>query len=233
MTVMARIVDKQLGQQQPGQGWSYGDFLGQSTSTAQTMYLQGYGVLFLRKVDFPLTPPPTVQQEEKETKEENADPVWEQTRRDLYEPQGDRRRKVERPEEKYDAEKVENLKTNIIKSLKHAANIQSLRPDESVTIAVTGGGESAGAAFGPVISTNQVVVTSKDKKTTGIVTPKVQTGPGMGGYGVGYGMGGTGDSGFSLPVVLIMRAKKVDIDAFAKGELDLDRFRQRVQVFTQ
>ena len=224
MTVMARIIDRQLGQQQPGQVWFSGDVFGQTTRTAQTMYLQGYGALFLRKVDFPLTPPPAVQQEEKETKEENADPVWEQMKREMYEPQDTRRRKTDTAAEKYDQEKVETLKTNLIKALKHTSNIRILKPDESVTLAVTGGGESANVDFTADTGTNQLMVKYKDKRTTGIVTPNVLS---------GYGMGGMGDSGFSPPVVLIVRAKKADIDAFAKGDIDLGQFRQRVQIFTQ
>jgi hypothetical protein len=34
-----------------------------------------------------------------------------------------------------------------------------------------------------------------------------------------------------LPTVLTICAKKSDIDAFAKGELDYDQFRQRTGVF--
>ena len=69
------------------------------------------------KVDFPLTPPPDMQDEEKKTqKAEGGDPVWRKMRQEMYEPEKvDRRRRTDRPEEKYDAEKVENLKTTLIK----------------------------------------------------------------------------------------------------------------------
>jgi hypothetical protein len=222
MIVMARIIDKQL-KQQSGQVWFSGDFLGQSGGTSQTMYLQGYGALFLRKVDFLLTPPPKVQEQEKETPKEDVDPVWEQTRRDLYEPQGDRRRGVERPEEKYDAEKVENLKTNIIKSLKHASNIRSLKPEESVILAVTGGGVSSNVVVTPFDATDatkRVIVKDKGNKSTGM-SISASSWPSL-----------SSGSGFSSPVVLIMRAKKADIDAFAADKLNLETFRQRVQIFT-
>jgi len=56
-------------------------------------------------------------------------------------PQEARSRRTERSEEKYDAGKVENLKTNLIKALKHAANIRSLKPDDSLILTGTGSGD--------------------------------------------------------------------------------------------
>ena len=56
------------------------------------------------------------------------------------------------------------------------------------------------------------------------------TGGGMGGMGVG--MGGFGGMGVSSATVLTIRAKKSDIDAFAKGEQDFEQFRRKVQIFT-
>jgi hypothetical protein len=217
MTVMSRIFDKQLGQEQPRHMWFTGDFLWQNSGVADNMYLQDYGALFLKKVDFPLSPGPTMQEEEeKETTEEDVDPVWARMRQELYEPKEERRRRPEREEEKYDAEKVENLKTNIIKALKHATNIRSLKSDESVILTVTGRGDSSAITNIAIPGTGQAFVRKKDKKTVRIVTPTLPS-----------------DLGTSSPTVLIVRAKKSDIDSFAKGDLDLDKFRQLVQIFTQ
>ena len=78
---------------------------------------------------------------------------------------------------------------------------------------------------------------------------------GMGGYGGGYGVGGYGvyggSGGFgsyggygfgSMPglarteagprTVLTLRAKKSEVDAFAKGEIDFEQFQQKVKIFT-
>jgi hypothetical protein len=38
--------------------------------------------------------------------------------------------------------------------------------------------------------------------------------------------------GLYSPTVLVIRAKKADIDSFAKGDLDLEQFRQRVQMIS-
>lgn len=217
MTVMSRIIDRQLGQEQSHRQWFTRDFLWQNRGMADNMYLQGYGTLFLKKVDFPLSPGPMVREEEKETtKEEDVDPVWDETRKEIYEPQEQRRRRPEREEEKYDAEKVENLKTNLIKSLKHATNIRNLRPDESVILTVTGSGDSSKTLGIAIPGTGQVFVRQKGAKSIGVVTPTLPTGLEI-----------------SSPTVLIIRAKKSDIDSFAKGDLDLDRFRERVLTFTQ
>ena len=40
------------------------------------------------------------------------------------------------------------------------------------------------------------------------------------------------ETGFSSPTVLTIRAKKADIDAFAKGQLSFDQFRQKIQLLS-
>lgn len=221
MNVMSRILDKKVdvssgGMFRSGYGRVNFSFLGSTGArSTEAIFLQGYGALFLKKVNFPLSPPPEVQEEEKETKEEDVDPVWKQMRQEIYEPQEDRRRRDERSEEKYDSEKVENLKTNLIKALKHASNIRSLKPDESVILAVTGSSQSANVIVEAIPGTAQVLVVDKKDKRTRI-----------------FEGGLPNDIGFSSPTVLVIRAKKSDIDAFAKDEISFDQFNQRTQVLT-
>ena len=168
------------------------------------MYVQGYGALFLTKVDFPLSPPPQTEEKE-ETKEEDADPVWEQTKQEMFSPQEASRRTPDRPEEKYDADKVENLKTTYIIALKHAANIRGLKADESVILTVTGKVSQSG----PLVTR---LYSSSDGKYV-VTEPGAATGS------------------FS-PTVLTIRAKKADIDAFAKGKLSFDQFSQKTQLIS-
>jgi len=163
-----------------------------------------------------LSPISEIRDEEKQPQKEDADPVWEQTRRDIFEPQEERKSRKRREEEKYDAKKVENLKTNLINSLKHATNIQNLKPDESVIITITGSDDSS--SFTNIVfanTTSDVIV--KNKKSTRIITPSSPL----------------DDRGSSSPTVLVIRAKKSDIDEFSNDELDFDQFRQRVQIFMQ
>jgi hypothetical protein len=97
MTVMCRIFDKRLEQSQPVRGrfssslgWT---FLSQDSRSTGAMYIQGYGAVFFTKVDFPLSPPPQAQEEEQtEKKEEDVDPVWEQMKQEIYEPEDVSRR---------------------------------------------------------------------------------------------------------------------------------------------
>ena len=232
MSVMSRIFEKNIEQAQltmvrgsifVSRQNTLSTFLGGGRGEIQSIYLQDYGALFLMKVDFPLTPPPDMQDDEKETiKAEKGDPVWQQMRREIYEPDKvDRRRRTDRPEEKYDPEKVENLKTTLIKALKHATNIRSLKPDESVVLTVTGiGGSTSAKIITTRTGENQVLVQERDAdgKT---ITRLIQ--------GTGKELN---DIGLSSPAILVIRAKRSEIDDFAKGDLDFDKFRERVQVLT-
>jgi hypothetical protein len=237
MNVMSRIFEKNLEQERvttvgsnifiPGRRERYGALLGSSRGQIQSMYLQGFGALFLLKVDFPLSPPPDVQEEQQQEtqKAEEGDPVWQEMRQQMYEPEKvDRRRRTDRSESKYDAEKVENLKTTLIKALKHAVNIRSLKPDESVILTVVGKGESTGktiAAARMIQGENQIVIVEKD--AYGTKTQKVVPGDSL---------DVLEDMGLSSPAVLVIRTKKSDIDEFSKGNIDFENFRQRVQLLT-
>jgi hypothetical protein len=150
MTVMSRIFDNKLSQARLTArrvGW-YGDymyedynpFLGRDSGTIEAIYLEGYAALFLMKVNFPLSPSPSPEEkEEKETEEEDIDPLWKETKQEIYAPEeADRRRRTDRQEEKYDAEKVAEMKETLIKTLKHATNIRTLKPDQSVILTVIG-----------------------------------------------------------------------------------------------
>ncbi|NIP51598.1 MAG: hypothetical protein GWN67_06430, partial [Phycisphaerae bacterium] len=97
---------------------------------------------------------------------------WHQIKRDLYGP-----RNVSPDQSGKGIDRVEWLKTNIVKNLKHAANIECLKSDEFVIVTANGNEKQAGP-----------------------------------------------------PKVLIVRAKKSDIDAFSEGILDLDGFREKVQI---
>ncbi len=215
MNVMSRIFEKNLNQTRltaTEGNWVFtrgnwaSDFWGRGNNTPQGMYLQGYGALFLMNVDFPLSAPPEVQEQEEkpEEEEEDVDQVWEQTRQQMYEPQETRRRRrrAERQEVKYDPQKVENLKTTLIQALKHAANIRVLKPEESVILSVTGGGTS-----GPT-----KVITTGRSRASAVIESTV--------------------SGDLSPTVLVIRAKRADIDTFAKGEVDLEKFREKVQILS-
>jgi len=222
MNVMSRIFEKNLDQERiatvtssiflPGRRSPYGMLLGSSRNEIQSMYLQGFGALFLLKVDFPLSPPPDVQEQEQETqKAEEGDPVWQEMRQEMYEPEKvDRRDRTDHQESKYEPEKVENLKTTLIKALKHAANIRSLKKDESVILTVIGSGEASGDTT--MVTTRRTIMVNGHKR---IISEPFQV-----------------STGLPSRTAVVIRTTRSKIDDFAKGDLDFDKFREQVQVLT-
>jgi hypothetical protein len=222
MTVMSRIFDNKLSQARltMGRGGWYGDymyedynpFFGRDSGTTEAVYLEGYAALFLIKVNFPISPSPEAQ-EEKKTEEEDTDPLWTQMRQEIYAPEeADRRRRTDdRPEEKYDAEKVEEMKETLIKTLIHATNIRGLKPDQSVILTVIGGQSQSGTAT----VTQSYIYGRSTGRSRRVVLPELGA-----------------ETGSFLPTALTICAKKSDIDAFAKGELSFDQFRERTRMFT-
>ncbi|MHC4353727.1 MAG: hypothetical protein ACYS0H_13535 [Planctomycetota bacterium] len=191
-------------------------------TSIQSLYLQGYGVLFMMKVDFPLSPPYQEQQpDETEQEDEGADKIWQTVRDNLYAPEKVAKRKKDDSAAKYDAEKVESLKTTLVESLKHAANIRNLKPEESIILSITGGGNSV-AGLDPtelsmIGSDENIRFLVRDKntgKTRVIVADSLDR------------------LGLFSPTVLVVRAKKADITGYSKGDLDLEQFRQRVRMLS-
>lgn len=222
MTVMCRVFDKSLERSLLRRGMpllgrvTFRDPFSLGSRSMGAMYVQSYGALFMRTVDFPLSPPPET--EEKEETKGDADPVWEQMKQEIFSPEQVARRAPDRPEKKYDAEKVENLKTTLIKALVHAANIRDLKPDESVILTVTGSGISSNVdKITAIPGHNQVMVTYKDKDKN---VTKLLTSPSL------------SDLGISSPTVLTIRAKKSYIDALAQKKIDYDEFEQKIQLIS-
>jgi len=152
--------------------------------------------------------------------------------------------------------KFDQLKKELIETLKHAANIRNLTPDEWIILTVIGqgrqggvmyfGNESFGAAaprsnYSSSYSESEQSASSEGggysaSRSSGVA------GGGMGGYGggmmggMGMGMGGMyggyGEMGFPSTTILTIRAKKADVDEFARGELDFEEFQQTVEIFT-
>jgi hypothetical protein len=189
------------------------DFFGRDSRVTKVIYLDGFGVLFFMDVDFALVgPPKSPQVNEPNEPKEQVDTIWKQAEQELYAPSraSRSRRRTNHSEQQYDAGKVELLKKNLVETLKHAANIGALKANESVILTISGkitspttvlaGGNPAGWNF----SSGRWIYTSNESK----------------------------DAAYPWfpPSVLTIRAKKSEIDAFSKGELDFDAFYSRVQI---
>jgi hypothetical protein len=200
----------------------------------ESVYLDGYGALFLMRVDFPLSPP--AQEPEEKEPEEGVDPVWQEAKRRIFEPEESskfRRRgpaRKARPEKKYEAEKVQDLKRKLTKALKHAANIRSLKPNDLVILSVTGSGQPANVAAQvtqvKVLANRggQMIVTSKsgDRVETSVYSDPEEA----------HAAASASRIGIYSPTVMTFRVRKVDVDAFSKGEMDFDTFHRKVQILT-
>ncbi len=218
LNIMSRIFDKKLRSAYPPLGGIYTSHRIEGllhtlhrrngSHGTQTIYLHGYGALFLLNVDFPLSAPPEV---DVEKVEKDVDPLWEGTKREISTSDKTLAEdyvyvKYDSTKE-YDAEKVEDLKTNLTKALRHAANIRNLKPDELIILTVAGTQQPSAAV---------AEIAGKDGKTYRVIASNADTGPLFG----------------AAPALLTIRAKKADIDAYAKGQLDLDKFRERVKFLT-
>ena len=189
------------------------DFFGRDSHVTQVIYADGYGAMFFMDVDFALVgPPPAPEAKEPNEPDERVDTAWKQAERELYAPPNvTRGRGTEsRPEPEYDAEKVELLKKNLIETLKHAANIRALKSDESVILTVTGRAIMSTKTVHRGKGVEWVFNSGRWLLLTG--DPKIASYPML------------------PPSVLTIRAKKSDIDAFSKGELDFNTFYERAQL---
>jgi hypothetical protein len=219
---MSRILNKSLErsgerdkQEASGIPVFISGFLG--TRRPQSLYLEGYGALFLLGVKFPLVPPSAAE----EVKiEKPADTTWEKTKRELFGPRNAAPGSwVFNPHQefkpvKFDAERLETLKRDLLEALKNAANLRHLKPDENIVVAVTG------SSAGPVAAVKQV--SKRGLRNSAKTDDKAVT-------VVGYAAK-TPDDEVRHDTALVIRVKKSDADAFAKGKLDFEEFKKKASI---
>ncbi len=175
-------------------------------SSPEGIYLAGYGCLFFMNVDFPLIAPP---EGKTEKPEEGVDQVWEQTKRQMHGVRSGRNVQfpsVERDRQQYDAERVQDLKKNLIKDLKHASNIRHLQPEEQVVLSVVGSVATPAVLYNT--PRTKRYRGSNYEETVDLMVDRPQP----------------------SRAVMTIRAMKSDIDAFAAGKLDFDKFSKKVEV---
>jgi len=255
MQVMSYILDERFKETRRIQGVfiDFGDFFGRDNRQTEATYLQGYGVLFAMEVNFAFSPPPAQQKPESEQPGEQVDSTWQRAKQEVFSPQESPGVGMSGSPDEYNSRMVEELQRDLIATLQHAANIRALQPDEWVILTVIGGrpqfggpvpmmggfssmpGGSAGAMGGMGGFGGGVYGGMGTGMGGGMMYGGMGGGMGggmMGGGmgGMGMGMGGMAGAGeFSPATVLTIRAKKSDIDAFANGEIDFERFKENVK----
>jgi hypothetical protein len=207
LSVMYRILSK-TRKQEEGM-FKLESFLSGSSSSVKSMYIEGYGAVFMLGVRFPLVAPQTA--EEPPKPKDTTSEEWERAKKEVF---GRNTFEVDfegimgklNPQaEEYDAQKVEDLTAGILEGLKNAAHIRNLKSDEFVTVAVLG------AEAGQV----RAVVEKEEREEEGKGKRKTR---------IENVSGGRGES------TMTIRAKKSDIDDFAKGKLNADAFRKRAKI---
>ncbi len=246
MYIMSNILDDKFKEPRMIQGVfrDFGDFFGRDNRETEAVYIQGYGVVFMMEVEYTFT---SAQQSQKQAKDETVDdidPTWQQARERIFSPGAGRISRGGSSRD-YSSQMVNELKIELIKTLKHATNIRNLMPDEWIIFSVTGTGQQSG---GMMMGGWEVYGRSSTRSRTtsssrsggygggGMMGMEMGTGMagGMGGYGrgTGYGMNRYAETGVSAVTVLTIRVKKSDVDAFSKDEINFEQFRQKVQILT-
>ena len=207
LNVMYRILSKT--RKQDDGGFGLGSFLsGSSGSSVKSMYIEGYGAVFMLNVRFPLVAPQPAEEQAKP--KENTSEEWERAKRELSS-RNTLELDLERAwthaigpaGEEYDAQKVEDLTVSVLESLKNATHIRNLKSDEFVTVAILGA-ESV---------PHRVSVENEDEDGRSKRKTRIET------------MGAPrGES------TMTIRAKKSDIDDFAKNKLNVDAFRKKAKM---
>jgi len=225
LSIMCRIFDKSVPAAGNNISFWYGDradafryVLAQQGRGTQGLYLDGYGALFFLRVDYPLAP--TQMQEAAQAKpNEPVDSVWSQTVREMSgqsaeEPQANRNTPV------YDAQKVENLKKTLVKTLAHASNIRLRRPHDAITLVVGALDEAKAPVY--ALDEAKAPVYGRSRSTSTTRPMVVRPGATVGGAQPG--------ARHPAPALMILRVTKADVDAFARKQMMLGEFTQKVQI---
>lgn len=116
----------------------------------KAMYIEGFGALFFMEVNFPVKPLPASEKQDTKGAEDAIDQTWKQAEQELFSPESYDAGHLA-PTIAFDAETVENLKTELINRLKHASNIRSMGPGDLVVVTVYGGSSNIprGIAYYP------------------------------------------------------------------------------------
>ncbi len=228
LSIMSRILEKAI---QPGEEDGEKRVLGvvMSGDGVRNLQIEGYGAMFLLRVNFPLAGAPANPEKKSEGE---ANSTWEEARREIYGSATPLTLDGGRGSE-FDPKRVERLKEAVVAALKNASNIRGLKENDSVTVVVTSGGGRAQTfelmfSGGPDGEPRRIVRGSGGGGGSGGFSSGVFSGGGISGMTVTTSSGGEGQP--RMPSTLTIRARKSDIDAFAKGKMELEEFRKRVTI---
>jgi len=204
----------------------FGEFFRQDQDM-EAIFVEDYGALFLITVDFPLsasvengsrTAPPNSQ----------VDTTWEEVRQEITSPGTQRRPDSLSRGPAYDAERIEQVKTELVKNLKYASNIRHLPPESWITVRLSNGSGSSGFA-GQMMTGSTFAGGGGGFGVGGMASAGAGFSGSMAGFGYGDAQGAPNPLGATT---LCVRVRKSDAQAFAEGTLDIKTFQEKVQVMT-
>ena len=215
LTVMCRIFDKFISAPRSGVGLVYGSAgdlwhtygMRQRSRETQGLYLDGYGAVFFIDVDYPLVPTET-QEQSSSKPTESTDSVWSRTLQEMN-GQPTEGSQPARGAPAYDPLRVENLRKTLVQHLAHASNIRMRRPQDVITLAVG----DLDASSRPTTSSVQAFSTNGRVRSS--VTQRRSS--------------SSVAARNPASALLVLRTTKADVDAFAKGQLTLVQFTDKIQ----
>ncbi len=170
----------------------------------RSIYLHGYGALFVLQANFPLAPAPapTLAKNDK-----TVPSPWEEARGELFgraaEGSGDPAfGRAERVVQEYDESRVKALKQELLEGLQQAVNMRHLAPGDYLTVTVLANSAPATEDVIRLHSRNNDAALSRAPRSEAR----------------------SGES------VLMIRVKKSDVEALAKGTLDAKGFEQKAEI---
>jgi uncharacterized membrane protein YgcG len=260
MHIMLDILKEQLSEGPrmiQGVFMDFGDFFGQGCRQPQAMYIQGYGAIFVLETNVPIAPLQADQSAGPAggpgPNQPPTDPVWQRAKQRLS-PATTGYGGSEQVQADGPVRTIDEIKQDLIKTLKHASNIRHINGNEMIVLTVVCSGQGAGSHFRFGFSQPMVGVRGTPGAAAGGygVTGRRSSGTsggagfGVSGSGGGYGGGGMyGDmmygggadprmrtTGGAAQTVLTIQAMRSDIEPYAKGYLDLEQFSKSVKFFT-
>lgn len=247
LRIMLQILREKLSEPRMVRGAfvDFGNFFDDKGRACEAFYLQGSAVVFVLEMDSPLPFAPPQPGQDQAAKEA-VDPVWQRARQKVYAPQDPTLRGSGGLSGAAETMDFGQFKEDLLKTLRHAANVRNVEPNELVILTIIthddSGGWPTGTGAGGSFS-NQGGMWFEGGSSS---TSSANFGPSGGntsadsqtysrGSASGSGRGNRTPSG-SAPAapttVLTIQAKKAEIDAFAKGDVSFEQFQQHVKTFT-
>jgi hypothetical protein len=216
----------------------FGDFFGDRGRTLEAFYLQGSAAVFVLEMDAPFSFAPP-QPSGEQAASEDVDPVWQRARQKIYSPPDLTRRGRPGTTERMD---FQQFKEDLLQTLRHAANLRHVEPNEAVILTIIARDESAvwaapagaGGTYGGAQGMwfeGSSYSTSSSSFGPGGGTTYADSATRSSGSAADRGRLGRRPPGSAAATVLTIQLKKADIDAFAQGDLSFEQFQQRVKMF--